>query len=428
MHRNPRNDLNPRLSVATLGVAVGGAVTVAVSLAVAPAVAGGDACRAAAAAEAASCQPTVDLAICLDTSGSMQGLIDTARARIWDVVSDLATAQPVPKLRVALITFGNDGHRAENGWTSVDSAFTDDLDTISMKLFALATNGGTEFVGRAVDTATRTLDWTPGDKSLKLIVIAGNESADQDAEVRYGDASRRAIEKGIMVNSIYCGDPADALAPAWREVAKLADGHYAAINQAEGAVAISTPFDDRLAALSSTLNETYLPYGAQAEWGAANQTRQDGNASGMSTAVAAQRCGAKASSLYNNRGWDLVDACKDASFKLESVKKDELPEAMQSMTPDERTAHVAAMAARRAEIQKQVQEIGLEREKFLNAERARLASESPRFEHVIRDAVRAQATAKGMNFPAPATAPAIAAPTEPAAPAAPLAGSIKDGC
>lgn len=402
-----------------LGVVGGGAAVLACA---STASAGGEACRAAAAAEDAAKQPIVDLAICLDTSGSMQGLIDTARARIWDIVSDLATAKPVPTLRVALITFGNDGHKPENGWTSLDSAFTDDLDLISMKLFALTTNGGTELVGRAVDAATRSLEWTPGDKGLKLIVVAGNESADQDQEIRYGDASRRAIEKGIMVNSIYCGDPADQLAPAWREVAKLADGHFAAVNQADGAVAIATPFDDRLAAMSGELNGTYLAYGAQGEWSSANQSRQDANAAGMSGAVAAQRCVAKGCSIYNNRGWDLVDACKDPNFKLDSVKTEELPEAMRSMTQEQRAAHVLAMTNRRAEIQKQVTDLGAEREKFLVAERARLVKDGPRFEHVIRDAVRAQAQAKGMTFPAPTAVPA------PAETAAPAAIAKSDGC
>ncbi len=377
---------------------------------VASAHAGGEACRAT--AEQAA-RPVVDLAICLDTSGSMQGLIDTARARIWDVVSDLATAQPVPRLRVALITFGNDGHAAENGWTKVDSGFTEDLDLISLKLFALTTNGGTELVGRAVDLATRSLEWTPGDSTLRLIVVAGNESADQDQEIRYGDASRRAIEKGIMVNSIYCGDPADQMAPAWREVAKLADGRFAAINQNDGAVAIATPFDDRLAALSSELNGTYIPYGAQGEWHASNQQRQDANAAGVAPAAAAQRCVAKGGAIYDNRGWDLVDACKDSNFKLDTVQADQLPESMRSMTPEQRREHVAAMGARRAEIQKQVQEVGAERERFIAAERARLAANGPRFEHVIRDAVRSQAQAKGLRFPAP--------------PEPPLA-SVKDGC
>jgi len=344
-------------------------------------------------------RPLVELAICLDTSGSMQGLIDTARARIWDIVSDLATANPAPRLRVALITFGNDGHDKENGWTKVDLALTEDLDSVSMQLFALSTNGGTELVGRAVDSATRSLDWTPGDKVLRLIVVAGNESADQDATVKYADASRRAIEKGIMVNSIYCGDPSDELAPAWREVATLADGKFAAINQAQGAVAIATPFDAELAQLSGELNTTYVAYGARGAWHAENQTAQDSNAQQMAPAAAAARCVAKSGSTYDNRQWDLVDASREPDFKLEDVKTDELPECMRTMTLDQRRTYLTERAKERETLQARVKSIGAERAKFIAEAQAKEAQSGARFESVIRDAVREQARSKGMVFP-----------------------------
>ncbi|MHC4652135.1 MAG: hypothetical protein ACYTES_14940 [Planctomycetota bacterium] len=42
---------------------------------------------------------TVDLAICLDTSGSMSGLINAARQKLWAIVNELALAEPTPKLR-----------------------------------------------------------------------------------------------------------------------------------------------------------------------------------------------------------------------------------------------------------------------------------------------------------------------------------------
>src|SRR4029450_13172878 len=108
-------------------------------------------------------QRVVDLAICLDTSGSMQGLINAARVKLWEIVNDLALAKPTPKLRVALLTYGNDGHKAENGWVNIHIPFTEDLDAVSKQLFALTTNGGTELVGRVLKAAGEQLQWTPGD-------------------------------------------------------------------------------------------------------------------------------------------------------------------------------------------------------------------------------------------------------------------------
>jgi hypothetical protein len=395
---------------------------------------------APAAAPSPSAKPvgTIELAICLDTSGSMNGLIDSARARIWDIVSDLATATPAPKLRVALVTFGNDGHSAENGWTNVDSDFTDDLDMLSLKLFALTTNGGTELVGRVVDRAATGLSWTKDDSALKIVLLAGNESADQDTTVRYQDAASKAIGKGIMVNAIYCGAETDAIAEAWREVARLADGRSACIDQNSGTVHIDTPFDAELVALNASLNSTYIPYGASGEWSAGNQARQDSNASGMAAGVLAQRCQTKATGNYYNASWDLVDAMKDASFKLDSVAADQLPEVMRTMTLDQRRAYVEARAAERAEVQRTIAEVGAKRNQFIAAETAKMAAgSSSSFERAIRDAVRAQASARGLTFPAEAAvvAPGSGAPAGNQKPGAPAAGAVrpreggaKEGC
>ena len=154
-------------------------------------------------------QPVVDLAICLDTSGSMDGLIDSARQKIWSIVNDLALAKPSPRLRVALLSFGNQGNEAEAGWVRVESDLTEDLDLISARLFALKTNGGTELVGRVIQKSLLSLSWDKG-QGLKLIVVAGNESADQDKEVPFRAVCKQAITSGVMINSIYCTRNEDA--------------------------------------------------------------------------------------------------------------------------------------------------------------------------------------------------------------------------
>lgn len=348
----------------------------------------------------------IDLCICLDTSGSMNGLIDAARARLWDIVNDLALAKPTPKLRVALLTFGNNGHAPEKGWVKVETDFTDDLDMVSKALFALTTNGGEEYVGRVLDAAAKELTWTAStpntatnEQPLQIVMVAGNESADQDRTVSFRDACKALITRGIVVNPVYCGPPEDSLAPAWREVATLSDGHFAAIDQSLGALAVSTPFDDELAKLSSAMNLTYVPYGAKGEWSVANQTAQDLNAAGLNSAVAAQRCVSKGGELYDNRGWDLVDACRQADFKLETVKDEELPEAMRLMTLDQRKAHIAELDKQREALKKQVAELGQKRQHFVDEENNKAADAGRKtFGGAMREAMRAQGAAKGFAW------------------------------
>lgn len=347
----------------------------------------------------AEARRTVELAICLDTSGSMDGLIEAAKLKLWDIVNDLALATPTPRLRVALLTFGNDGHLAEDGWVRVDSPLTEDLDEISRQLFALRTNGGTEYVGRVLREAGEQLEWTPSDSTLKLVVVAGNESADQDQTFRYADVCKDLISRGIMVNAIYCGNPADEIAPGWREVALLADGHYAAIDHNNGNIVIASPFDDKLAELSSTINRTYLAYGEKGAWGATNQAQQDANAQTLNSAVVAARCQSKGSAFYSNEHWDLVDACRNAAFKLADVKDEDLPESMRGKTLEQKQAIVADMAAQREAIQKEIADFSARRQAYVNEELKKHQSEEDRsFDTALRKAIRAQAMSKGFEF------------------------------
>jgi hypothetical protein len=340
----------------------------------------------------------VDLAICLDTSGSMTGLINAARQKLWAIVNELALAEPTPKLRVALLTFGNDGHDPEDGWVRIDSGLTDDLDLISQKLFALRTNGGTEYVGRVLHY-TEQLDWHPSDDALKLIVVAGNESADQDQQVPFRSTCKTLITRGIMINSIYCGPATDGIAPGWQEVARLADGQFACIDQDHGTIVVESPFDEQLAALSAAINETYVPFGAGGREGVANQAAQDANAASLNSAAEASRARTKGQALYHC-AWDLVDACAAGQVKLEDVAQGDLPERMQMMTAEQRAAYVDEMGRRRAEIKQQIETVSKQREAFVQQEMQRQALDGSKgLDDVIRRAVREQAQQKGLNFP-----------------------------
>ena len=76
-------------------------------------------------------------------------------------------------------------------------------------LFGFGTNGGDEFVARAVHTSVNELDWTTGADGLKLLFVAGNEAANQDPDISVLQATQAAISRGIVVNTIYCGNEGD---------------------------------------------------------------------------------------------------------------------------------------------------------------------------------------------------------------------------
>lgn len=340
----------------------------------------------------------VDLAICLDTSNSMDGLINAARSKLWDIVNTLATAKPRPILRVALYEYGNDNLNRETGWIRKVLDLTDDLDTVYKELMALRTRGGTEYVARVVTAATEDLKWTPDKNALKIIYVAGNEPATQDPKIKHADAARTAINRGIMVNTIHCGDHVTGIQTGWQEVAKLADGQYASIDQND-TFAVATPYDARLVELGQKLNATYVPYGPRGAAGQANQVAQDANSAAVAPSSAAQRSIAKSSALYNNSGWDLVDASKSKDFKLDAVKEADLSDEMKKMTPEQRKAHVDEMARKRADIQAEITKLADQQREFIAAERAKNTGRAAKsLDHAMLKSLTEQAERKGFTF------------------------------
>lgn len=353
--------------------------------------------RPVAAMVQASPTRAIDLVLCLDTSQSMNGLIDSARQHLWSIVNEMATLKPQPELRVGVIAYGTPAYGLESGFVTVMTGLTGDLDLVSQKLFALQTHGGQEYVARAMRRALDDLEWTADAQALKMIVVAGNEPATQDPAHDVAAVAKEAITGGVLVNTIYCGDQQKPEADGWRKVAQLADGRFAAIEQNDLAV-VETPFDKELAALSGEINGTYVVYGAQAGAWAANQVAQDQNAIRMNPAAAAQRCVTKGSVLYCNPMTDLVDACKNPEFVLSSVPKEQLPEALRTKTVAELKEHVQRMGERRAELQTRIAELGRKRNEFAAVERAKRGdTRQQQFEAAMLESIRSQAAARGFE-------------------------------
>ena len=394
----------------------------------------------------------IDLAICLDTSGSMDGLIESAKQRLWALVNDLAKAEPAPKLRVALLTYGSPDYGSDNGWVKTVLPLTTDLDMVSMQLFALQTNGGDEYVARVADAATKQLRWSDKPGALKMVVVAGNESAEQDPVLTLKQSIGGAADKGIIVHSLYCRQggapqastsrmgvaqtsggqsaavqssinnmvvnsvgpvtastppvvvPLDEIARGWKKVATLAGGAFAVIDQDTGIIVMETPFDEGLVKLSTDINETYIPYGENSRWNVSNQAIQDQNAVEMNLENAASRAMTKGGKLYMC-SWDLIDALSTGQLEIGKIDSNLLAEELRELSADALSKLIDTKRADRKRIQGEIEALGKKREAFLTMKREEMsADESEAFDSVLRKAFRDQATKKGFQFPAPVKA------------------------
>ncbi len=327
--------------------------------------------------KALDARPRIQVALLLDTSNSMDGLIGQARTQLWKVVNEFTKVElagETPSIEVALLEYGNDGLPASEGHIRLVVPLTGDLDKVSEELFALKTNGGHEYCGLVIEKAVATLAWSKSSKDLMCIFIAGNESFTQGS-LDYREACKKAAAKGITVSTIFCGDHAEGIQTKWEHGARLADGSYLSINQDEAVAAIRAPQDKQLAELSAELNKTYVAYGAadRRREMAERQHQQDQNAAKSALAAAAARAAFKASGQYRAADWDLVDAVQDGKVKLTDVDEAKLPEEMKKLDADGRKAYLEAMAAKREELQTQIRQLTEARDKYVAEERAKLA-------------------------------------------------------
>lgn len=340
----------------------------------------------------------VDLVICLDTSGSMDDLLDSARARVWDIVNELGRMQPQPELRVGLVSFGSPGAAsAEEGFVVLRSDLTSDLDALYGELMALTTDGGDEYVGWALQAAVERMSWSPDPAGLRLLFIAGNESADQAAEqVDFRAVAETARHRDIIINALFAGSREAAVADKWPEVARAGGGNFSAIDAAAGLDQVATPHDERLLRLNAELNDTYLPYGDLGAAGLANQRVQDNNATRLGVQSCSSRVVAKGSALYDNAAWDLVDAALAEDFQWEALRDSDLPESLRALSQPERERRVSELRAQRESIQERIRSLADERESWLR-ELRREKQQDAGLDEALRRALLEQAEAKGFD-------------------------------
>jgi hypothetical protein len=343
---------------------------------------------------------TIKIALLLDTSNSMDGLIEQAKSQLWRIVLQLSTAKKDgvnANLKIALYEYGNDALNQQTNWVRQITPFTTDLDEISKQLFELRTFGGSEYCGAAITQSLQDLEWVERSNGLQVIFIAGNEPFDQGG-VDFKHACENAINSDIIVNTIYCGDYESGISTNWKKGADITEGFYGTIDMNSATVYVETPYDEEILKLNEQLNATYLSYGTSGNYFSANMSLQDANAYTYGTANCVDRVTVKCSQLYNNYQWDLVDAVKDSSFSISSVKKEELPKEMQNMTYTQQVNFIELKSEERAEIQKKVNELSAKRTEYILQKQKELGGENTGLDYAIINAIKQQAMDKNFTF------------------------------
>lgn len=349
----------------------------------------------------------IQLAILLDTSSSMDGLINQARTYLWKIVNEMTLARQngkLPHIQIALYEYGNDRLPSVSTWIRQVTPFTDDLDKVSDELFKLKTYGGTECCGAVIARSVKDLAWNLEDKdALKMIFIAGNEPFNQ-GEVPYASAIAGGLKNGITVNTILCGSGYDQ--EGWKDGAKKGDGSFIMIDHNATPPDPETPFDKEMTDLGASLNGTYLAYGSlsKQEKVAGLQMAQDVNAKKMAPAAAIGRVQTKANTLaYNNASWDLLDRMeKDGVAVVAELKASgDLPRELQGKSDKEIEDVLKAKVVERGKLQTKINGLSKQRDEWIakwKKENAAKGVKQNTLDDAIIQAVRGQAGKRNFSF------------------------------
>ncbi|WP_295444299.1 vWA domain-containing protein [uncultured Thiodictyon sp.] len=348
-------------------------------------------------------RPVVEAVFVLDTTGSMGGLIQTAKDKIWSIASTLAAAQPAPIIRMGLVAYRD---RGDDYVTRVVD-LSGDLDKVQAELFQLQAQGGgdgPESVNQALHEAITRIGWSQDPAAYRVVFLVGDAPPHMDYanDVPYSQSLAEAGRRGIRVNAIQCGGQTDTRSE-WQRIAQLGNGAFLQVEQAGGAVAISTPYDAKLAKLSAELDDTRLFYGSVDERG-----KREGEVAKAKVAKAAAAPAALArraefvaspsgaASLTADQ--ELVDAVQNGRVDLSKLPAESLPAPLAKLTEPERARVVAETAARRETLRKEVQEVSAQRAGYLKDKVEATGGAKDSLDHQLWSTVRKQGTDAGLSY------------------------------
>ena len=350
----------------------------------------------------ASQNPKVDVVFVLDTTGSMSGLIQTAKEKIWSIATTMASAQPTPAIRIGLVAYRDRGDQ----YVTRIVDLSDDLDSVYAALMDFAAGGGgdtPESVNQALYDAVHHMSWSEGEQAYQVIFLVGDAPPHMDYnEVRYPAIVASAIEKGIVINTIQCGEMPTTMAP-WTQIASLGQGSFFQVEQAGGAVAFTSPFDDKIAELSAKLDDTRLYYGTAEEKERMFKKVAATDKLELTASVAARArrgvfnaaVGGRANLLGEN---ELVDAVASGNIELDDLDMAALPEALKPMAPAEQQAYVARLAEERADLKRQIQSLSADRDGYIARKVDEAGGMKDSLDQQLYEAVREQAGKAGLEY------------------------------
>ena len=345
----------------------------------------------------------IELVFALDTTGSMSGLIEAAKEKIWSIATNMAQAQSHPEIKMGLVAYRDRGDTYVTRVIDLSS----DLDSMYSQLMDFKAGGGgdtAESVNQALYDAVHKMNWSQDQQTYKAIFLVGDAPPHMDYqnEVQYPKSMVMAARKGILVNTIQCGSD-NQTKLQWQQIASLGQGDYFSVHQNGSAVAVATPYDKELAKLSEELDATRLYYGSKEELAKKKAkidatTKLNEKASVESRARRATFNSSDSGKLNFLGKGDLVEDVQSGRVKLDEIDKAKLPAAIVAMPAEEQQKLIEQTEQKRTDIKRQIQALADQRGAFIKKELEKTGGAKDSLDEQLIGTLRKQAKKKGLRY------------------------------
>ncbi len=347
--------------------------------------------------------PKIEVVFALDITGSMGGMIQAAKEKIWSIATTLASAEPAPEISIGLVAYRDQG----DAYLTKVIDLSSDLDSVFAQLMQFQAQGGgdtPEAVNQALSDAISKISWSSGQQAYQVVFLVGDAPAHSNEQnvVSFGASLKQASKRGILVNTIQCGDM-PATRQHWQQIASLGGGDYLKVHQNGSAIASHTPFDEQLAALSKALDATRVFYDSK-------EVRQKFEEKTKLSAALHERASAAALTKraeYNSTGSgvknllgesELLRDIAEGKVDISRLSEDLLPEPVATLSAAEKEAFVQEQLAKREQIQGEIKTLAQQRRTYMAAPVAELEMASVSLDYQLFDTLKKQAAKKGIDY------------------------------
>ncbi len=342
-------------------------------------------------------EKSIEIVFCLDATGSMSGLIGTAKEKIWDIVSEMAQSNDIDQLKLGMIFYRDRGDL----FVTKQIQLTNDLDEVYSKLLEIDALGGgdtPESVNQALNEAVSEIEWSMDKNVYKTIFVVGDcpPHMDYTDDVKYTFSCKKAVEKGITINTIKLGNSCAKAIPHFKAMASCSNGEFLHLDQHAKDVIVETPYDDEINEVSQSIDKSRLYYGTKKEKDINNLKKEkslevyEKSSKTANSSRAFYKISKAGKKALGNK--ELVNDYINNKVEIEEIDENELPDDFKGKTKEEIKTMLKNLKEKRSQNEQKLRELAEKRKQFIKDKKDQMSeTEKESFSEKVVDVLKQQA-------------------------------------